>query len=875
LKEYGDDFSSNIDIWERVRLINGERGKRRDDVSRVLGSEDTFRIVALGSSAGGLEAQEAFFRETPPDSEMAYVVITHLEPHHPSLMAEIISKSTSMEALQAEDGMIIQKNKIYVIPPAKYMIVIDGTLRLLDRDGEREPFMPIDYFFRSLAEERKENAIAIVLSGNGSDGSVGIRAIHANLGTVMVQSPETAKYDSMPRSAIETGLVDFVLPPSKMSEMMLKFFQTLETKIRPPKAEPIGGIDAEHKILSIVKNETGHDFFLYKKSTINRRIERRIAVHQLETKEQYIKFLLANPEEIHLLYHELIIEVTNFFRNPEAFASLKESLRKIILSKSGDVFRAWITACSTGEEAYSISIIMRELMEETGKNLRVQIFGSDINEKAIDTARTADYPLAIADDIDAKRLEKYFFRHENGYRVRKEIRDMVVFAPHDINHDPPFLHLDLLTCRNLLIYFQPALQRRALETFSNALNPGGILFLGESETINGFDDRFVSIDPKWKVYQRKPYAQTHPTWQSSVHPQQRSKSLSTKAKPTGELSLNEKAEKILLSEHTPPSLVINDKNEIVYFHGQIKKYLEPRPGKASFGVQDMLREDIRYAVMSATDESRATGRPVLREGIQVHSNADTSFLNLIIRPLDVHEPITNVLVIFDEKSVPRSILKTKKDAIIAPDVETKIHELERELNYTRATLSNTIEQLETSNEELTSTNEELQSNNEELQSVAEESETGKEELSSLNEELMTVNAELEKKNQELIMTSSDMRNILNSIDEAIIFLDMGLRIRRFTDLMQKIMNLLPGDIGRPIQDITTNLKDENLITDVKKVLDSLNTQEKEVQTKDGHWYKIKILPYRTIENVIDGAVVSFSDIDAQKKVQERLIDNIS
>ncbi|MDW5562721.1 MAG: chemotaxis protein CheB [Methanomassiliicoccus sp.] len=851
-------------------MVNGERTKNVDNVLPNLSMEETFPIVALGSSAGGLEAQEAFFKNSPSDPEVAYVVITHLEPHHPSLMAEIISKSTSMEAFQAEDGMTIQKNKIYVIPPAKYMIVTDGTLRLLDRDGDAEPFLPIDYFFRSLAEDRKENAIAIVLSGNGSDGSVGIRAIHANLGMVMVQSPETAKYDSMPRSAIETGLVDFVLPPNEMSAMMLKYVHTLETRIQLPKAEQVGGTDFEHKILSIVKNETGHDFFLYKKSTINRRIERRIAVHQFETKEQYIKYLLANPEETHLLFSELIIEVTSFFRNPEAFASLKDSLRKIVLSHSGDVLRAWVTACSTGEEAYSIGIIMRELMEETGKNLRVQIFGSDINERAINTARTGDYPPAIADDIDATRLEKYFIKHENGYRVRKEVRDMVVFAPHDINRDPPFLHLDLLTCRNLLIYFQPALQRRALETFSHALNSSGILFLGESETINGYDDRFVAIDPKWKVYQRKSHTQTPPIWQSGVQPRQKRGDLLTKTKPTGEMSLNEKAEKILLSEHTPPSLIINDKNEIVYFHGQIKKYLEPRSGRASFNVQDMLREDIRYAVMSATDESRATGRSVLKEGVQVHSDHDTSFLNLIVRPLDVPASITNILVIFDERSVPHNILQMKKDMIITPDVETRIHELEKELGYTRATLSNTIEQLETSNEELTSTNEELQSNNEELQSVAEESETGKEELSSLNEELMTVNAELEKKNQELIMTSSDMRNILNSIDEAIIFLDMGLRIRRFTNLMQTIMNLLPGDVGRPIQDITTNLKDESLVVDVKKVLDSLNTQEKEVQTKDGHWYKIKILPYRTIENVIDGVVVTFSDINAQKMVQENL-----
>ncbi len=574
--------------------------ERREDEKTGAGdknisSDISFPIVALGSSAGGLEAMEAFFKNAPADSGMGYVIISHLEPRHPSLLAEIISKSTTMEAVQAEDKMVVRMNKIYVIPPGKYMIITNGALRLFDRSNENEAFLPIDYFLRSLAEDLKENAVAVILSGNASDGSLGIRAIHSNLGMIMVQTPETAKYDSMPRNAIETGLVDYVLPPSEMSGMIVKYVHALGTKARPSKIEPVGAADAEHKILSIVRSGTGHDFSLYKKSTINRRIERRMTVHQLESKEQYATYLLANQQEIHLLFQDLLIEVTNFFRNPEAFESLKENLRKTVFvpNSEKDELRVWVTACSTGEEVYSIGIILKELMEETGKSLHVQIFGSDINEEAINTARMGEYPLAIVEDVNAKRLDKYFVRQESGYKVKKEIREMVVFAPHDVIRDPPFIHLDILSCRNLLIYFEPVLQRMVLETFSTALNPNGILFLGESETITGFEDRYIPIDPKRKIYRRRPYAPATPAPGISVQPRPVKETVPKEKGPAIGPNVNEKAEKILLSEHVPPCLIVNDKNEITYFHGRTSKYLEHTPGRASLGIQDLLREDIR------------------------------------------------------------------------------------------------------------------------------------------------------------------------------------------------------------------------------------------------------------------------------------------
>ncbi len=525
-----------------------------------------------------------------------------------------------------------------------------------------------------------------------------------------------------------------------------------------------------------------------------------MSVHELDTKEKYLNYLLNDRQEVRLLFKDLLIEVTSFFRNPDAFGSLKEGLRKNIFDQrpEKEELRVWVTACSTGEEAYSIGIILKELMEETGQQFHVQIFGSDINAEAIDIARAGEYSLAIANDIDEKRLNKYFTKQEKGYKLKKEIREMVVFALHDLNRDPPFIHLDLLSCRNLLIYFEPTLQKKALESFSIALNPEGILFLGESESINGFDDSFSVIDAKAKIYMRRPYTQSLPNKEIGVLPlRAREVALKEPGQVKGP-NMSERAEKILLSEHTPPSLIVNDKNEIVYFHGRTGKYLEHAQGKASFGLQALVREDIRYVTMSSINESRLTGKTVSKEGVLVHTNGETSFLNIVVRPMEDQRPVSDVLVIFDERSIPQNILKKKRGLTISPNRETRIVELEKELGYTKENLQSTIEELETTNEELTSTNEELQSNNEELQSVVEESETGKEELNSLNEELLTVNSELERKNQELSRTNSDMRNLLYSIDEALLFLDINLRIRRFTPQMEKIMNLIEGDVGRPI-----------------------------------------------------------------------------
>jgi two-component system, chemotaxis family, CheB/CheR fusion protein len=853
----------------KAREINSKK-EAIDDRSEEI----SFPFVALGSSAGGLEAIEAFLKNVPEDPGMAFVIVTHLDPQHPSLLAEIVSKVTTMEVVQAENDMVVRRNIIYVMPPGKGMITIGGTLRLSEREYNNEPFMPIDSFLISLAEAWKENAIAVILSGNGSDGTFGLRSIHSKLGMIMVQSPETAKYDGMPRSAIETGLVDYVIPPSEMPSLIVKYVNSLKSGIRSRTVDTDKGLDDIHKILALVKDRTGHDFSLYKKSTINRRIERRAMVHQLKNKGQYATYLARNPKEIQLLFNELTIEVTSFFRNPKIFESLKEILRKEFFETKEEksVLRVWVTGCSTGEEVYSIGIILKELVEETGKRKQIQIFGSDINEEAIIAARMGVYPIAVAKDIDKKILERYFMKEETGFRVRKEIREMAIFATHNVAQDPPFLHVDLLSCRNLLIYFEPVLQKRVLETFSIALNPDGILFLGESETIGDFEDRFVTIDSRGRLFKRLPYQSSRPAKDVNVRTSISIGRVYEKKGLSESSMISEAAENILLSEHTPPSLIINNNNEIIYFHGRTGRYLEHISGKATLSIQDMLRKDLRSAVILAIEDSRRYNKITAKEVLLTDPKKGESLLRIVVRPMEEFRPISGIMVIFEEVFVPKKMQRINRGTSKSAGKESKIDELEQELAYTKENLQHTVERLETSNEELTSINEELQSSNEELQSVAEESLTAKEELNSLNEELMAVNAELERKNQELMLTSGDMRNLLNGVDVATIFLDNNLKIRRYTSQTALLMNLLPADIGRPIQDIAMNLRYDDLLRDVRDVIETLNAKEKEIQTKEGLWYNLKINPYRTIENVIDGVVITFTSIDSQKRTQEQLKD---
>jgi two-component system CheB/CheR fusion protein len=864
--------------------LNAKKKSRRkgppphDETAEIDDGEgprnNPFPIVGIGCSAGGLEALEAFFKNVDPELNIAFVVITHLVPKRPSMMADILGQYTTMEVVEAVHGMLIEPNKVYVIPPGKYMSIFHRALQLSERPPSHEPPKPIDFFLRSLAEDQGENAIAIILSGNGSDGTHGLRMVQANLGIVLVQRPETAKYTSMPQSAIDTGLADHVLPPEDMPGYIANFVKQFREKLgKERKPEPDAKVILQN-ILALVRKTTGHDFSFYKKNTICRRIDRRMSVHQLHGLQEYERYLHANPAEINLLFKELLIQVTKFFRDPEAFEALKNTLGKTLFVNPNNEngIRAWIPGCSTGEEAYTIAIILKELMEEKNENIPVHIFGTDIDEEAIVVARTGEYPISVATDIGEGRVKRFFTKEDDHLRVRKDIREMVVFAPQNIVHDPPFVRLDIISCRNLLIYFEPELQKRVLDIFAYALKPLGTLFLGTSESVDGKVEEFATLDSKSKVFQRRDYVEQYSNVEMGAVPEDKLNLPSIEPLPAKSPNITTAAEHAIINHYSPPAVIIDSNDNIVYFHGRTGKYLEPAMGKASLYIQSMLRDEIRFQTMSAIRETRETGREVVKEAVQVASNGESRFMNIYTRPIPELKSIGGLMVVFQDVTIPQEILKKHHELEIAPNSNAQISKLEDELKYTKENLQSTIEELETSNEELKSTNEELQSTNEELQSIAEESETTKEELNSLNEELLSINSELETKNRDLLSLNADMKNLLNSVDVATIFLDSELRIKRFTPQISAIMNILPSDIGRPFSDISTNLLNGDITSDSRKVLEDLNTKVKEVRTVDGKWFNVKIIPYRTMESKIDGAVITFLDIDAQKKAQQKLVD---
>lgn len=849
------------------------KGQRSDNTHEVP-DWSRFPVVGIGASAGGLEALEEFFGATKPDMNAAFVVITHLDPNRASMMAEILAKFTSMEVMEAVHEIPVEPNKVYVLPPGKTMSIYHGRLMLAKRSSSNEPLRPIDVFLRSLAEDQTENAIAIILSGNGSDGSMGLRSVQANLGIVLVQDPETAKYPSMPQSAIGTGLADFILPSNEMPEQILHYYERLQEKRQKVH---VGEADSRAnlaKILTTVKKLTGHDFSHYKKNTICRRIERRMSVHELRSLADYSRLLEGNKKEAQLLFKEFLIQVTKFYRDPEAFESLKNWLKKLLLSKNQyeETVRIWVPGCSTGEEAYSIAIIVKELLDELSLDITVQIFGTDIDEDAIIKARTGEYPISILEDVGERRANTYFVKDDDILRIRKDIREMVVFASQDLTHDPPFVRLDLISCRNLLIYFEMELQKRVLDIFAYALNSRGILFLGTSESVDNRTDEFIALDSKNKVFQRKSTYSAPRLKAETPIPQMRAAVLPP-TEPTAPKvpNITAVAEHEIVGHYSPPAVIIDEDDNIIYFHGRTGKFLEPASGRANLNIQSMLHEDIQVSVLAAIKEGRESGREVVKHAVRVTINGDSCFLNVIVRSIAELKSKGGMLIIFQEVTIPSSILKTHSELEIMPDSRAKIAELEEQLKYSKENLQSTIEELETSNEELKSTNEELQSTNEELQSIAEESETTKEELNSLNEELLSVNSELETKNRELLSMNGDMRNLLNSVEVATVFLDNNLNIKRFTPQISKIMNLLPSDIGRPISDISTYLRDGDLDDKARNVLEDLNSTTQEVQTNDGRWYLIRIIPYRTLDSRIDGVVITFIDIDSQKRAQKELV----
>jgi two-component system CheB/CheR fusion protein len=829
-----------------------------------------FPIVAIGASAGGLEAFEQFFKYMPSDSGIAFVLIPHLDPGHSSMMPELLKRFTHMNVAEAGDGETIEPNHAYVIPPNRDMAVFNGTLQLTEPEKTRGLRMPIDFFFRSLAEDQGENAVCIILSGTGSDGTLGLRAVHGAGGITMVQTAETAKYEGMPRSAIDTGLADYVLPVEKMPAQLMSYLNKTTAKKARLLSIAEKAPTSLQKILMILRSQIGHDFTRYKKTTISRRIEKRMDLHNIEDITVYVRYLQEHPEEVQLLFKEFLIGVTSFFRDPDAFEVLREKgLPRILEGKPDDyLVRAWVPGCATGEEVYSLAMLFREYLDEAKKDFKLQIFGTDIDEDAIRQARTGIYPDNVAADLTPGRLKRFFVKDEAGYRVKKEIRETVIFAVQNVIKDAPFTKLDLVSCRNLLIYLEPDLQNRLIPLLHYSLKPGGALFLGTSESIGKFTDLFNAIDKRWKFFQAKgaPSAQaallTGP-W--NFEPGVREVAEDTQK--TKRVSINDLTQRALLDAFVPPSVMVNDKGEILYIHGQTGRYLEPPPGQPTLSIIDMAREGLRFELRSALHSAVSRKKEMRYTALKVKMNGGYRSVNLTVRPLPGAETEGLFLVVFEE---PQPVLKPKKgeEKKEKPSEkhEKRIHDLEQDLSYTKESLQATIEELQATNEELRSTNEEFQSTNEELQSTNEELETSKEELQSVNEELVTVNSELQSKIEQLSRTESDMKALLDSVNIGTIFLDSDLFIRRFTAQATKVFNLIGADVGRPIADIRSNLEGyDNLVEDARKVLDTLQPVELELKTKDDNWYLMRVIPSRTPDNSIDGAVATFTNITKMKK----------
>jgi two-component system CheB/CheR fusion protein len=867
--------------------------------------EKNFPIVGIGASAGGLAAFEAFFSGMPADTDpgMAFVLVQHLAPDHKSILTDLIRRYTRMQVFEVEDGMVVQPNCAYIIPPGRDMAFLNGTLQLLEPAAPRGQRLPIDFFFRSLAHDQRERAIGIVLSGTGSDGTLGVRAIKGEGGMVMAQNPASTEYDGMPRSALGTGLVDYELPPAEMPAQLIAyaahaFGKTPSRSVATPapKSE-----NALKKIFVLLRAQVGHDFSQYKPSTIHRRIERRLAVHQIETLDGYVKFLQQTPAEVEALFRDLLIGVTSFFRDPEAFAVLEQQVIPQLFADKhpGTVIRVWSSGCSTGEEAYSLAILLAERQEAMKQSFKVQVFATDIDSQAIATARLGVYPASIAADLTPERLARFFTAEADGsaYRIHKAIRDLLVFSEQNVIKDPPFSKLDLISCRNLLIYLDSDLQRRLMPLFHYALLPGATLFLGTSETVGEFGDLFTTLDRKAKVYQRKEDFRTDQRaalarFLPPVTPVDVARPSATdKAAPPAKLPLRELTEQALLQQVIAAGALVNAHGDILYLHGRTGMYLELAPGEAGLNnILTMAREGLRRELTTALHKAVRSRETVCHPGLRVRTNGDFTRVNLTVRPV-VASPAAPTeaplyLVILEEAPEPVGRVPSRgagdaeagdagsgdpayTEAGLATDA--RIVALQQELRAKEEYLQTSHEELETSNEELKSSNEEMQSVNEELQSTNEELETSKEELQSVNEELATVNAELQTKVADLSRSNNDMNNLLAGTGIGTVFVDHQLRILRFTPTITQTINLIPTDVGRPVAHVVCNLLGyDRLVADAQAVLDTLIPKEVEVRSTLGKSFMLRIQPYRTVDNVIEGAVITFVDITEMQRTREAL-----
>ena len=844
--------------------------------------EDQFRdkipVVGIGASAGGLKAFEHFLRNMYVDSGAAFVLIPHLSPTHKSMMVDLLGNYTKMPVMEIEDEMQVSPNQIYVIPPGKELALFHGRFQLINPFKPRGQRMPINHFFQSLATDVGEKAIGIVLSGTGTDGTLGLRAIKSQGGATIAQSLGSAQYDGMPRSAITAGVADYVLSAEKIPEKLSEILPLIHQRSMSKELDLVNeGDDLYHKIFMLIRERTGHDFSEYRLTTIVRRVKRRMVITKMPTVYEYVDYLHQHPPEVNLLFNDLLINVSYFFRDEKAFEALNTLVIPDILARKqhGDVIRVWVLGCSTGQEAYSIAILLLEALEEIKLRCDIKVFASDIDEDALTTARAGAYPATIEEQVSGVRLERFFEFDGEVYRVKRFVRDLVVFSLHNFVKDPPFSKLDIVSLRNVLIYMRRSIQQRVIQMVHYALLPEGYLFLGSSETVGRNSDLFHVVSEKWKMYRRNSSVNPTPVYFPVLSSDQEWDYTADQANQPELLQtpIAEIAENMLLSRYMPPAVLIDEANQIVHSYGHAGAYFSYPSGKATLNILNLIRPELQadlYAALRFVDNYRKTNK---RRGLKLkRPDGSDSVLNLIVYPLSQPESHKFLKVIIFEEETDLQVddeIHVELDDI-SPESDPVLYRLNQELVTTKTKLQSTITELEHTNQDLRASNEELMSTNEELQSTTEELSTSREELQSVNEELMTINSELQAKIEEITMANNDLNNLLVSTEFGVLFLDLALSIRRFTSQVSQIIHLIHSDVGRPLGDLNHTLIDVNLKARSREVLHSLIRHESVVQTWSGTWFLMRIVPYRTSDNRIDGVVITFMNITRMRVAEQAL-----
>lgn len=860
---------------------------------RHASGEDNFLVTAIGASAGGIEACSELMRNLPADTGMAFVLIQHLDPKHESILTELLAKETKMTVAEVINGMRIERNHVYVIPPNASMSVVDHSLRLGPREEASRIHMPIDHFMRSLAQEQGIRAIGVILSGSGTDGTLGMAEIQAQGGVTFAQDEASAKYDSMPRSAVGAGCVDYILPPKGIARELARISRHPLIARGAPEGVEIVPEDGTglHSIFQLLRRATGVEFGHYRQTTILRRIQRRMVVHKIDVLGDYVKYIQTNPAEIKALYQDMLINVTSFFRNPAVFDAMKATVFPAITQNrpADSAIRIWTPGCASGEETFSVAISLLEFLGEKATEISIQFFGTDVSELCVAKARAGVYPENIQADVSSERLRRFFNKTEGGYRISKSIRDMCIFAQHNLISDPPFSQMDLICCRNLLIYLEPPLQSKVISLFHYAARSNGFLVLGNSEGLGTVTNLFASQDRTHKIFSKKAGA-SRPVVTFSLNRQVERPEFPSLRLPSKQLETNwnfveaqKEFDRRLLSHYSPPAVFLNDDFEIVHTRGNINRYLKLAPGRASLSVLKMAREGLLFDLRNALNRAKKENVPVRKQKIQIkigNGNGDGdssgkshgSIRQIALEVVPVRmgnlKELFFMVMFHDEplglpatKGRPGSSEHRAQES--AQLAAARVTKLEEELAASREYLQSVIETQEATNEELQSANEEILSSNEELQSTNEEMETAKEELQSANEELSTVNDELRSRNLEITQVNNDLTNLFGSIDIAVLIVGSDLTIRRFTPHAEKVLGLIPSDIGRPFLNISPSIEVPDFQQLVLQVISNPRPLERQFTDKRGESFHLRILPYRTSEGKIEGAVVTILPISSK------------